>query len=112
MFRGRFYSEVQLLMNRSKRYGRAIRLLNKRREPFDGETDRLWALANAYWRARRWKKAAQTMDQILDYNASDSGTLELCTKVYRKVKDEQRARACERLLRLADAKPAGQPLWD
>jgi spermidine synthase len=112
IYRGRYYDEVLLLMNRSRRYARAIRLLKRRREPLEGETNRLWALTNAYWRASRFKEAARTMDRVLEFNASDSGTLELCVKVYRKVKDEARARACEGLLRLGDAEPAERPLWD
>jgi len=112
LYRGRLYQEIMTLMERSRSYQRAIRLLSARKERHDGETDRLWALSNAYWLAGMSKQAATTMDQYLAFNASDSATLELCIKVYKAVKDVERVKACRRLLSKANATPAGRPLWE
>jgi len=108
---GALYAQIESLTDRSGLYARAIRLLNSRREPRDGEVNRLWALAKAYWSTRDAKAAARAMDQLMQFNMASDHILRLCGRVYRAVHQPQKARPCEQLHHQLFPTPAGEPLW-
>lgn len=111
MNNGALYDQIGLLTQRSRDYTRAIRLLTSRREPYDGEVNRLWALAQAHWDAGSPRQSARVFDALLEYEPASDHILALCAQVYSAVKDEDRARSCRRLRRRLSPAPEGKPLW-
>jgi spermidine synthase len=112
LHRSRLYDQIAVLAERSRQYDRAVRLLASRQEPYDGEYNRLRALAQAHWGAGSPRQAAKILDEVLAYGLGDLATLELCTKVYKATKDQAAVEACQQLLDELQEKPRGKSLWD
>ena len=109
--RHRFYRMVNFLGRSSKAYDRALRLLNRRKEPLGGEVNRLSSLVETYQAAKRHEQAARAMDELLLYQIVKPKVLRLCEQVYRAVKDDAAANACRNRRLRIDPEPRVVPLW-
>jgi hypothetical protein len=109
--RYRFYRTINFLGRKSRQYGRALRLLNSRKEPFGGEVDRLGALVEIYQAAGMHSQAARAMDELMQYQVVKPRVLRVCEEVYRAVKDDGAEEACRQRRLWLDPEPTSPPLW-
>jgi hypothetical protein len=109
--RVRFYRTINYLGRQSRAYDRAIRLLTSRKEPHDGEVDRIQALVEIHKAAGHPRQAARAMDELMAYNIMDPKLLTLCEEVYRGIKAHGPADACRELRLRLKPEPIQRPLW-
>jgi predicted membrane-bound spermidine synthase len=112
VYRARLYEQIGELVELTGDADRGIRLLTRRREAYDGEFHRLLSLAKAYHRAKRTREAGKILEEVLKYGIPDREILQLCTRIYDALKEEDRAKACRRTLSIVDERAPGKTLWD